>query len=363
MDGREKKHRHGGRAEFDLERLDLSARPVLDFSVNLNPLGPPGIIRERWPDLLEGIESYPSLEGDGVARYYQEKFDISPGHFMAGNGSTEVIYQLPRVLRLNRVAIAVPSYHDYWRACTLAGTEVLLYPLLPERNFSPDRDSLIKILNQADALWLGNPNNPTGGLFPEELIRELAETNPEKWIIIDEAFMPFVEGRERPSGTGAPARKNILVIHSLTKFYALAGLRLGGIIGHETVISRLKEVKEPWTVNGLADRVAPLLLGCGDYETKSRSIVSEERRRLFRTFETVKDITPYPSSANFILCQWHSTDNLDDLLRHLLSSGIYVRDCRNFHGLEDNYFRTAVRSPAENDQLISAILSFKGSHG
>ena len=358
---KETTHRHGGTPRLDFLRFDLAERPVLDLSVNLNPLGPPAVIRDRWMEMIESIHDYPTLEGEGAIHYYCHKFGISPENCMAGNGSTEIIYMVPRVLGIGRVLIVVPSYNDYIRAATLAGASVLRYPLLPERPFSSiDHERIIEMLKDADALWLGNPNNPTGSLFPKECLMECAVKYPEKWIIIDEAFMPFVEERDEYSFATAPLRKNVLVIHSITKFFALAGLRLGGIMGHESVISRLRRAKEPWTVNGIAEKISPLLLECGEYEEETRSLITRERARLLRALESIEGILPYPSSGNFILCQWKLTGNLDDLLKYLLSEGIYIRDCRNFSGLEENYFRLAVSLPEENDQLISTLSAFPG---
>ena len=361
MMDKELEHRHGGIHPADFSRLNLTQRAVIDFSVNLNPLGPPPIIRERWMELLGEIENYPTPAGDGVSRYYEKRYGISPANFVAGNGSTELIYLVPRALCLKQVIIVMPSYYDYLRASFLAGGEVIHYHLSQGNGFfSLGRDEIIEILKDGDALWMGNPNNPTGSLFPKDLILEISGKYPEKWIIIDEAFMPFVEEREDFSLLTHQGRKNILVIHSLTKFYALAGLRIGGIIAHSEVIARFRRFKEPWTVNRVAEKIAPLLLECRDYEEKSVSLIKEERERLVKALGKTRGVVPCVSAANFVLCQWQLTDNLDDLLTHLISEGIYVRDCRNFCGLEKNWFRMAVRSPEENDRLVASIGSFPG---
>jgi threonine-phosphate decarboxylase len=355
-------HRHGGYPRADFAKFDLPETPVLDFSVNLNPLGPPAIIKDRWMEWVDELQNYPTIWGEGADLYYRKKFGLPSENCLAGNGSTEMIYQLPRVLGMDRILIVTPSYNDYTRASTLAGAAVLPHSLLqdsPADSF--DNHEVIEKLAKADALWVGSPNNPTGTLFPKECLMECATRYPDKWIIIDEAFMPFVERRAQYSFACPPLRKNIIVIHSITKFYALAGLRLGGIIGHEFVISRLRAAKEPWTINGIAERVAPLLLQCGDYEEETRSLVTGERQRLFQALESISGIVPFPSTANFILCRWQLTDNLDDLKKFLLSRGLYIRDCRNFPGLEENYFRLAVRLPGENDRLISALNAFPGN--
>ena len=355
-------YQHGGTPRFDQARLGLPERSVLDFSVNLNCLGVPEIIREKWPGLLKTVENYPTVEANGVTHYYQERLGISPLNFLAGNGSTEMIYLAPRALRFKSVVIITPSYHDYERASILASAKVMRCPLSPANQFSPPGvQELINILGNAEALWLGHPNNPTGALFPKEVLLEIAGRFPDKWFVIDEAFIQFLDRWEERSFLGGELKSNILIVHSLTKFYALAGLRLGGIVGDERVISRLREAKQPWTVNGIADKVAPLLLECADYEHKTRSGIKKERARIFQDLEELDGVTPFPSSANFILCQWTKTKNLDDLMRHLLLNGVYVRDCRNFPGLERSFFRIGLRTPKENDQLLSILSSFESA--
>ena len=351
---------HGGTPQLDMIRLGVPHRPVLDFSVNLNPLGPPAIIKTKWGELLDEIEPYPSVEGDGVARYYKTVCKIPSENFLAGNGSTEMIYLVPRVLTFKQVGVLTPSFHDYERASLLAGAEVIRCPLSFHNDFAfPPEGQLIGLLNNVDALWIARPNNPTGNLLAKKQVLELAERFPQKWFIIDEAFIQFLSDWETNSFLTEKPRPNILVLHSLTKFFSIAGLRLGGIVGSEPVISRLKKAKEPWAINGIADRVASLLIECSDYENETRSVVREECSRVFDGLQAVEGIIPYRPSANYILCRWVKTGNLDDVIRYLLSNGIYVRDCRNFPGLENNFFRIGIRNPEDNDLLISLISGFQ----
>lgn len=351
-------YRHGGAPAFDLRRLNLPDKRVLDFSVNINPMGPPMIVREKWSEFFLAIENYPSIHGDGVAQYYEGKFGIPSRNFLAGNGSTEMIYLVPRVFRFGHVLIVTPSYHDYERASLLSGTKVERYPLSPEEKFSsPGLDRLAQALKNVDAMWMGRPNNPTGTLMPKEILLELAGMFPQKWFIIDEAFIQFVDRWEEQSLLCEEPKSNILIIHSLTKFYAFAGLRLGGVAGSADAIARLRQAKVPWTVNGVAEKIAPLLLACADYEQEARSLVAKEYKKIFRKLELMDGITPFPSTANFLLCQWHKTKTLDDLMRYLLSRGAYIRDCRNFPGLEEGFFRVGFRAPRENDLLLSLLSS------
>jgi len=354
-------YQHGGSPEKDMARLGVSERPVTDFSVNLNPLGRPPLLRERWMELWDRVEGYPSVEGEGVARYYEAKFGIPSGRFLAGNGSTELIYLIPRVLRLGRAAVISPSYHDYERACLLAGTRVIHLPLASNSGFSPpDPNQVERVLASVDAVWLGRPNNPTASLLARTVLLDLADRFPDKWFIVDEAFIQFLEDWKEESLLLESPRPNLVVIHSLTKFYAVAGLRLGGAVADERVIERLRHAKEPWTVNGVADRAAALLAESGGFDEQTRSHVGAEVKRVFSRLEALEGITPFPSPVNYLLCQWVRTDDLDDLLRHLLGRGVYVRDCRNFAGLERGYFRVGLRAPRENDRLLECLASACG---
>jgi threonine-phosphate decarboxylase len=255
--------------------------------------------------------------------------------------------------------VVTPSYHDYERASILAGAKVVRSALLPEKGFAfPRIHEWIDSVKAFDAIWLARPNNPTGALFPKQHVLEIAAKFADKWFIIDEAFIQFVEQWKEESLLTEAAIPNILVIHSLTKFYALAGLRIGGVVGSVDAIARLREAKEPWTVNGVAERVAPLLTDCDPYEKETRSLVRAERKRVLQKIQDLPGIVPFPSSANFILCQWRRTGNLDDLLRHLLTNAAYVRDSRNFPGLEENFFRIGLRLPDENDHLVALMSSF-----
>ena len=147
------------------------------------------------------------------------------------------------------------------------------------------------------------------------------------------------------------ALKNVIVLHSLTKFYALPGLRLGAIIAHPTIIQRLLHYKEPWTVNAIAESVAPLLLEFGAYEEEVRTMIFSERERITDSFLQIEGIKLAGGAANFFLAQWNGGSPLYVLLSWLAERQLYVRDCRNFTGLEENYFRFAIRQPVELDSL------------
>lgn len=355
----DQEHIHGGDPERELKRFGIATRDVLDFSVNVSPLGVPGEIKAIWNDLFNEIESYPTVDGEGVVHYYQKRFGLDPAQVLAGNGSTEFIYLAPRALGLQKVVVINPSFHDYTRASLAAGSELIPLELKAADGFvPPDMAVLEETLESGDGLFVGNPNNPTGTVFPRQLLLDLAATFPTKWLLVDEAFVQFLDQPEAVSlVTEQPPPANILIFHSLTKFFALPGLRLGAVIGHPDSISRLRPLKEPWSVNRVAEKVALKLIDCPDYENQLVQLIRQERPRVFGRLQKITGFQSFQPSANFLLARWTQTTELDDFLFFMLRSGIHLRDCRNFPGLGDNFFRMAIRRPEENDRVLSLMQS------
>ena len=346
-------HRHGDRTG---ELAGSGA--VLDFSVNLALVEPP--IREQLAASSIPIAPYPTMDGRGVRDFYVARFGLDPECVLATNGAIEAIYLVPRALGLKRVLVPQPSFFDYGRACRLASAEVVPLALSASEGFAfPGIDVLAEALAGCDAMIAGSPNNPTGTLIPKELLLALACRFSEKYFIIDEAFIQFTE--EFPSNSLMPeirAFRNIVVIHSLTKFYAIAGLRLGAIIAHPETIRQLYGHKEPWTVNAVAEHAAGQLLHCGEYEHDVRSIVAEGRRQIADGLAGNSAITLYGGAANFFFASVNDGLSLDALLGFLQSRGILVRDCRNFEGIAPTFFRFCIRTTDENERLIEALNDF-----
>jgi threonine-phosphate decarboxylase len=350
-------HHHGGQPQMAFHRLGLTPRSVIDFSVNVNPLGPPQEFLDLWPALRDEASHYPTPEGEGVRQFYGERFGLAEENVLPANGSAELIYLVPRVLKLKRAAVMAPSFHDYERALRLGGAETVFIPLLPGDSFKPPAPEKIEFeIAGCDSLFVGTPNNPTGTVIPRDDLLRLCRRHPKIWFLIDEAFGQFQENYEAMSlMTEACRLPNLLIFHSMTKFYGLPGLRLGALIGHQAALSQLREGKEPWTVNSVAEKAAPVLARCTVYEERTRRFVASERKRIAGLLCDEPGLFLFPGAANFFLARWEASDDLDDLLRPLLADGLCVRDCRNFRGLEGNYFRFAIRKKTENDLLCATL--------
>lgn len=357
-------HLHGGNAGAVFRRLGIPEREIIDFSVNVNPFGPPDVLSRNWHGLQKLVHQYPDVNGSGVAAYYAHKFGLDSSSVLPGNGSTECIYLVPRVMGFKKVAIVTPSFHDYERACRLIKAEVVDIPLPAVKGFSePDAEALAEYLQNVDAIMFGNPNNPTGTLFNRETILQLAESYPDTFVLVDEAFSQFLDDFENRTLLNPDLlRRNILVFHSLTKLYDIPGIRLGAAVGHPETIRRLAEFKEPWTINGIAEKTASLLTGCSEYESHLKQHIRKEQDCFIKEFSKLQGITLFPSRTNFMLARWTATQNLDDLIRFLLENGIHIRDCRNFRHLEDNYFRFAILGSEENNKLTELVRICCHSH-
>ncbi|ABB24001.1 threonine-phosphate decarboxylase CobD [Pelodictyon luteolum] len=335
-------HTHGG--------SPASSGAMLDFSINISPVLPP-----IGPVVVEPSElmRYPSIDGAGIRSFYVDRFKLDPNSVLPLNGAAEGIYLLPRAHGLRRVLIPAPSFYEYERACRIAGAEVVWMELSEADGFAmPSFERLVSAMDGVDALFLANPNNPTGTELPPGMLPGLASRFPEKWFIVDEAFIQYTAAFPRNSlMREVMAMKNVVVVHSLTKFYALPGLRLGAVVAHPDVIERLLFHKEPWTVNAVAEQVAGRLAGCGTWEESLRKMLAAERERIQRECSSIEGLTLYGGSANFFLAR--STRSLDVLLPQFTRKGIHLRDARNFRGLEGEWFRFAVRTPDENTRLIA----------
>ncbi|MGK5095076.1 threonine-phosphate decarboxylase CobD [Deltaproteobacteria bacterium TL4] len=350
-------YQHGGEPGADFKRLGIRPRALIDFSVNVNPLGPPEMISAQWQNLKKEIVLYPTPTGEGVSHFFEKRLALPKTSILAGNGSTECLYLVPRALSLKKVAILTPCFHDYEQACVMAKAKVLRVPYSPEEAFAPLKYSILKkILKKSNALFIGNPNNPTGTFYEPELLLKLADKFPEKWILVDEAFIHYLNNFEHQTlAKEKNLRPNLLIFQSLTKFYALPGLRLGCVISHPQTIEKLKPYKEPWTINRVAETIAKYLVEGRAYEDHVRCLNQQENQNMRTALGALEGLKVYEAPANFLLLQWTATKNLDDLQAYLMANGFYVRDCRNFPGLQQNFFRIAIRTTEENQQLLAAL--------
>lgn len=344
---------HGGNITRLAEKLGCQPADILDFSANINPLGPPSFLRRIINTHIPDLIHYPDPDCTQLVTGISSSFNLSPGQIVVGNGTSELLFQLPAVLQSGRAIIPTPAYIDYAVACRYAGIEICLVPLEPEKNFQPDLDRLETLLRPGDLLILGQPNNPTGRLNDREGLIKLARRNPDVFFLIDEAFAGFVESYTSVAGCA----DNLLVLYSLTKIFAIPGLRLGFLAAAPEICAKLLQTRAPWSVNTLAQVAGTACLADEKYLEDSRGFIIRQRQSLLADLNRLSRLYPLPSTANFLCIRSDYPQHNGSLVadRLLVDHHIAVRSCVNYHNLDQRYFRIAVRSAAENKKIVDAL--------
>ena len=344
---------HGGNVKQLAEISGRTPKDILDFSANINPLGPPewalSLIQSRFHD----IQHYPDPDCSSLLESIAERYGVGRDQVIVGNGSTEILYLLPRVLPFGPVVIPVPSYIDYTSVVRLSGLSLKTIPLKEENAFKPDIDDIDALLAENGVVFLGQPNNPTGILYEASALRVLARKHPSAIFIVDEAFADFVENMDSLTRDRPP---NVVVLLSLTKIFAIPGIRLGCAVADVEIIRRLKAMQPPWSVNAIAQMVGERALQDREYLEKSRSHVTVQRTRQVERLRRMGCFTVYPGAANFLLLRIDRTGmDAAFIAAKLLADGIAIRRCQNFEGLGDRFFRIAVRTEEENMKLLTSL--------
>ena len=352
---------HGGNIYEIAERHRLDPAQIIDFSASINPLGlSPRAKKKVLKEGLAAVLHYPDSRGSILRKTLAESHHLPETCFLAGAGSTEFIYSLPRHLKMKRVLLVTPAFSEYENALESTGGEgqIHFFETREEDGFELNVEGLMLALTQGyDALYLCNPNNPTGILTErKDLLRVLARTEEEKiWFILDEAFIDFVP--KESLLPEAPGSSRLIILRSLTKFYALPGLRAGYLVSNPEVIRGFSRTQEPWTVNALAQLAATESLQDKAFAERTLEFIPRERENLTHDLRGIPGFIPYPSSANYLLVQLHPSLNLTagELGEKLIPRGILIRDCRSFHHLGPYFFRIAVRTRKENLTLLRGL--------
>lgn len=345
---------HGGHREH----LNVHTKnAVLDFSANINPLGYPEGVRKTILENFNDILHYPDIDCSSLKKYIARKIAHSADEIVVGNGSTELFYLAPRALKPAKGIILQPSFSEFPEALKCSGTEVVRYALNDEDDFSFHYNKNYFPDEKAGMLFLCNPNNPTGLLIEKHTLLAMIQRHSNVMFVVDEAFMDFVDEPERYTVINeAGTLENLIVVRSLTKFYGFPGLRIGYLVAHANVAEKLMEYKEPWTVNTFAQYAAMVSMEDDAFIAASKEFIRNERRFLYEELSNIRGLIPYKPAANFVFVKIIAEGiNSVFLSKWMLEQGIAIRDCSNFAGLNDGYFRVAVRTREENTKLINVF--------
>ncbi|MEW6713581.1 MAG: threonine-phosphate decarboxylase CobD [Nitrospirota bacterium] len=351
---------HGGNIYRIAEEIGIPAEKLIDFSASINPLGISEKVKDVIKRELNSLVNYPDPDTKMLRHKIAEYHDIDPETIICGNGSTELIYLIPRALKPKTVLIPTPTFSEYERACRLSSElRVESYELKEENSFRIIADEFISTIEalsfNSQLIFLCNPNNPTGHLLKRDKVLAIAEAARKMkcYLVVDEAFIDFVP--EESVIQDVQENPYLIVLRSMTKFYALTGLRIGYGVFHKDSINKIRQFKEPWTVNNLAQKTAIAALADYEYAAKTHELIKREKEFLEKSFQEL-NVEYLPSSVNYYLLKEKNSERIVSGLRE---KGILVRDCSNFRGLGSSYIRVAVKSRGDNEMLLRELSDIK----
>lgn len=346
---------HGGDIWTTGRNLGCPPADLFDFSSNINPLGPSPLAVAAAQEAMKEVSAYPDPTCRALVEGLSAYHGISPESLLIGNGATELIYLLARRFG-GRALIAIPSFSDYERSVRVAGGEVRFHPRRPREPFAIDPFRLARALRSGDRLiFVGNPNNPTGQRLDPEALRHLLARASRLGVqmVVDESFIDLCE--EGSLLREAPVRRGLIVVRGFTKFFALAGIRVGYLAAHPRTIGALRRTKEPWTVNTPAQAMARASLLDRPYIEKSRREMVHARSELIEGLSGMDGLTIYPTEASFVLMRLPGRWTARALAERLLPKRILIREAASFHGLGAQHVRLAVKGREANRLLIASL--------
>ncbi len=330
----------------------------------MNPLGPSSRAVEAILANIDAIARYPDPEAKLLVKAVSDRTGLPQEMIVAGNGAIEIIYLLVKLLKPRRALIPAPTFNEYEIAVRINGGEVKDLLLQEGKGFALDKEDVFRHWEDSDLIFVCNPNNPTGCLVPREELREIIREAGKlgKIVVVDEAFMDFVPDRFRYSVADlVPDHDNLFVVYSLTKFFAVPGLRLGVGLGNPGIVGRLNRIRDPWNVNCFAQLAGAASLADETYIKATVEYVSREKDYLFGKIRAIEGFRPYKPNVNYIFIDVEGAGySSPEMCRILGQRGILVRDCSSYKNLRPAYIRVAVRKREENEKLIEALLQMGG---
>lgn len=340
-------HKHGG---------DIYSYPdFIDFSANINFLGVPQSLMEAAQRALTEVIHYPQPGSVKLCEEIARMEEINAAQVICGNGAADVIFSLVLAEKPKKALVPMPTFQEYEQALLSVDCKIERIELL-EENFS--WESFAKeITEEIDMVFFCNPNNPTGVVYPreglEKLLQKCARTGTR--LVVDECFLNFVsEEKTITMKTYLEKFSNLFIVKAFTKMFAIPGIRLGyGLSSDKKLLKKMQTVTQPWNVSVIAQQVGITATKEINFIEKTRQAVETEKEYLLQELQQLP-IEIYGYAANFIC--FRGEKNLD---KKLEQRGILIRNCSNFKGLEEGWYRIAIRDRQDNQLLIQALRDTK----
>jgi L-threonine-O-3-phosphate decarboxylase len=355
---------HGGNLSWAAALAGCPPRSILDFSANINPLGPPQSILRAIEAHLEDLRSYPDPGTTVLRQRLSQRHELPPDWIWVGNGAAEVLTWACRSLSNSaQTHLFTPAFSDYWRALRafdanicphLASPEEIVSGLAPQTWLASLAATVTHpSVSEPMGLLLNTPHNPTGQVLAKADLQPLLDAF--QLVVVDEAFIDFLPSAKEDSlCTELEQHPNLVIVRSLTKFYSIPGLRLGYALGHPDILQQWQVWRDPWSVNTLAIAAGVAALQDSDFSAQTQHWLATAAPQLRKGLAALPGLTVCPGSVNFVLvrCDYPVLPFQETLLKR---HHILIRDCTSFPELGNHYFRVAVRTEAENERLLQGL--------
>lgn len=347
---------HGGNTEEIARKYKLNPSEIIDFSANINPLGISENVKKAMIDAIDKVVKYPDITYFDLKNSIGEFEKINTRNITLGNGAAEVIFNIVRALKPKKALLPAPTFSEYEEAILSIDGEIEYYNLKESKNFNLDNEFIGNIKNNIDIVFICNPNNPTGVLTTNEFIKKVLNKSilTNTIVVIDESFLDFVkDNKEYSSNKLLNDYENLIIVKSLTKFFAIPGARIGyGLCSNKEIMDKINKILVPWSINVIAAEGIIKGLTEKKYIKKSIEYIEDEKEYLYSALKQIKYLYVFEPSVNFIM--FKILTNLD-LKGELIKRKILVRSCDNYIGLDNSFYRVAVRTREENNKLIAEL--------
>ncbi|WP_314109304.1 threonine-phosphate decarboxylase [uncultured Veillonella sp.] len=366
---------HGGNIFQFAHEQQIEPYEVVDFSANINPLGPSQRGLDALNSQLRYISHYPDATNDDVLNAIADTYGMDKHQIIVGNGAAELLYAICRLPGYTGAFVPAPGFSEYKEALEASkipvrdifyrpreddnGLPYFEVPYLALETFAAE----LKGQDGRIIVFLGNPNNPDGTLLDKDHIRTVASMlkDANSLLVIDESFIDFVgndplQDNEYSMRSLVNEFDNIIVVHSFTKFYAVPGLRIGAAFTNKTLITQLQQYIPSWSVNTLAQAYTKAALNDVDYIKRTKQELNEERAFMYNALDAIEGITVYPPSANFILFQVNQEGITANYINEELKKyNMIVRNCDSYVGLTNHWVRIAIKDHDTNIKLVDKL--------
>ena len=366
---------HGGNIFQFAHEQRIEPYEVIDFSANINPLGPSQRGLSALEAQLRYISHYPDATNDDVLNTIADTYGMNKNQIVVGNGAAELLYAICRLPGYTGAFVPAPGFSEYKEALEASQIPVrdIYYRLREDDNGKPYFEVPYLALETFSAelkgqdgriiVFLGNPNNPDGTLLDKNHIRTLASMlkDANSLLVIDESFIDFV-GNDTLQDNKYSMRSlvnefdNIIVVHSFTKFYAVPGLRIGAAFSNPHIIDQLNTFIPTWSVNTLAQAYTQSALNDVEYVKRTKQVLHEEQHYMYNALDAIAGITIYPPSANFILFHIEQEEVTADSINEALKKhNMIIRNCDSYMGLNSQWVRVAIKDHDNNVRLVDTL--------